>query len=248
MASVTKIYTHERLGEVTLVRSSRARRITLTVRPGGEVRLAYPWFVAQRRAVEFLCARAEWVEERRRRLMARRPPKPPYFELPYSTRSHTLRYRPAAVGRVSATISDCEIVVTHPASADYRSEEVAAVTRRAIIEALRSEAKALLPARVAELSRRTGLTCRSVTVRATVSKWGSCSGRNDLSLSLYLMLLPDELIDFVLLHELCHTVHHNHSAQFHALLDTLLGGREKELSRALRSAARENESYRRLRH
>ena len=71
--------------------------------------------------------------------------------------------------------------------------------------------------------------------RATRSKWGSCNGRNDLSLSLYLMTLPEHLRDFVILHELCHTVHHDHSPRFHALLDRLVGGKEKLLNKELRS-------------
>ena len=49
------------------------------------------------------------------------------------------------------------------------------------------------------------------------------------------MTLPPHLRDFVLLHELCHTVHHDHSPHFHALLDRLTGGNEKLLSRELRS-------------
>ena len=102
-------------------------------------------------------------------------------------------------------------------------------------EQLRREAVAVLPSRVAELAVRTGLQYRSVTIRATRSKWGSCNGRNDLSLSLYLMTLPEHLRDFVILHELCHTLHHNHSPRFHALLDRLVGGHEKALNRELRA-------------
>ena len=68
---------------------------------------------------------------------------------------------------------------------------------------MRREAMVVLPSRVAELAVRTGLQYRSVTIRATRSKWGSCNGRNDLSLSLYLMTLPEHLRDFVILHELC---------------------------------------------
>ena len=101
-------------------------------------------------------------------------------------------------------------------------------------EQLRREAVAVLPSRVAELAVRTGLQYRSVTIRATRSKWGSCNGRNDLSLSLYLMTLPEHLRDFVILHELCHTVHHD-SPRFHALLDRLVGGKEKLLNKELRS-------------
>ncbi|MBQ5807116.1 MAG: M48 family metallopeptidase, partial [Tidjanibacter sp.] len=57
----------------------------------------------------------------------------------------------------------------------------------------------------------------------------------NISLSLYLAALPDELIDFVCVHELCHRIHPNHSADFHALVDRHLGGREKELNAQLRN-------------
>ena len=99
-------------------------------------------------------------------------------------------------------------------------------------EQLRREAMVVLPSRVAELAVRTGLQYRSVTIRATRSKWGSCNGRNDLSLSLYLMTLPEHLRDFVILHELCHTVHHDHSPRFHALLDRLVGVKKNSSTRS----------------
>ena len=102
------------------------------------------------------------------------------------------------------------------------------------IEELRRAAREDLPERIARLSAATGLRYEKLSIRASRTKWGSCSGQNHISLSLYLMTLPGHLRDFVILHELCHTVHHNHSPRFHALLDRLVGGREKELSRELR--------------
>ena len=109
--------------------------------------------------------------------------------------------------------------------------------RKARIEELRRAAKADLPERIARLSAETGLRYEKLSIRASRTKWGSCSGRNHISLSLFLMTLPEPLRDFVILHELCHTVHHNHSERFHALLDRLTGGREKELNRELRRYA-----------
>lgn len=105
---------------------------------------------------------------------------------------------------------------------------------RARVEELRRAAKADLPGRIERLATATGLRYGRVTIRASRSKWGSCSGGNDISLSLFLMTLPGHLRDFVILHELCHTVHHDHSPRFHALLDRLCGGRERELVRELR--------------
>ena len=102
------------------------------------------------------------------------------------------------------------------------------------IETLRCEAKCVLPAMVERLARQHGFRYGRVTIRATRSKWGCCTSQNNLSLSLYLMTLPTHLQEFVVLHELCHTVHHNHSIEFHALLDKVTGGREKELSRQLK--------------
>lgn len=180
---------HPDLGEIVLSQTPRARRITLTVKPSGAVRLSFPPAVSRRRAMAFLEARSEWVAAAREKL----------------------RQRIAALEQ--------------PAADPAEREE------------LRRRAKAELPARVEELARRFGFRYGKITIRAARTKWGSCTGCNNLSLSLYLMTLPEHLRDFVLLHELCHTVHHDHSARFHALLDRCVGGREKELNRELKRYA-----------
>ena len=84
-------------------------------------------------------------------------------------------------------------------------------------------------------SRITGLKYNKLTIRASRTKWGSCTGTNNISLSLFLMTLPEHLRDFVIVHELCHTVHHDHSPKFHALVDRLVGGNEKALNRELKA-------------
>ncbi len=91
-----------------------------------------------------------------------------------------------------------------------------------------------LPRRISELSAVTGLRYAGVTITGAKSRWGSCSTVGRISLSFHLMRLPKHLIDFVIIHELCHTVHHNHSAAFHALVNHHTKGREAELDRELR--------------
>ena len=180
---------HPVVGEILLSPSSRARRVSISVRVSGEVRLSYPARMPAKRALGFLDEKCDWILAARERMARRRAMLPP--QLP--------------------------------------PEE-----QKARIEELRRAAKADLPGRMARLTEATGLRCEKLTIRASRTKWGSCSGRNHISLSLYLMTLPEVLRDFVILHELCHTVHHNHSPRFHALLNRLTGGREKELSRELR--------------
>lgn len=105
---------------------------------------------------------------------------------------------------------------------------------KSTIEELRIKAREYLPQRLNQLATSHGFEYRKVTLRKAKSRWGSCSSRNDISLNIMLMQLPHHLIDFVLLHELCHTIHHNHSPQFHALLNQLCNGNEAQLIRELK--------------
>ncbi len=101
-------------------------------------------------------------------------------------------------------------------------------------EELRRRALAYLPGRTAQLADEHGLSYRRVTVRRSRTRWGSCSAVNNINLSLFLMNLPTQLIDYVILHELAHTVHKNHSPEFRALLDHLTGGRSALLRKEIR--------------
>ena len=174
---------HPRLGQITISSTRRSSRISLSVRPSGEVRLSFPPYISQKRALEFLESKVQWVESAKAR---------------YASHPHCQPLSPAE------------------------------------IEQLRTKAKAYLPERVAQIAASIGLSYGKLTIRSARTKWGSCTAQNNISLSLYLMLLPRHLQDYVIVHELCHTVHHNHSAKFHALVDRILGGKEQELARELR--------------
>lgn len=102
------------------------------------------------------------------------------------------------------------------------------------VERLRRVAKEKLPAMLQAASLRTGLRYSRLTIRKSRTRWGSCTREGNISLSLFLAALPDELIDYVCVHELCHTIHHNHSAEFHALVNLHTEGREKELQKRLK--------------
>lgn len=90
------------------------------------------------------------------------------------------------------------------------------------VETLRRQAKAELPLRLAELASRYGFTYNKVTIKHNSTNWGSCSARGNINLNLNIVRLPHVLRDYVLLHELCHLRHHDHSHAFHLLLEHLL--------------------------
>jgi len=89
---------------------------------------------------------------------------------------------------------------------------------KAEVEVLRTRAKAELPTRVDYYAALMGLTPTSVKITSARKRFGSCSSKNGLCFSLYLMQYPPEAIDYVVVHELAHIRHKNHSPAFHALV------------------------------
>ena len=122
----------------------------------------------------------------------------------------------------------------YPADTHFGSERRQAWLREVIKEYLRRRAKNILPGRLQQLATQHGFAFSSVSLRDCHTRWGSCSSRGSISLSIYLVLLPDELIDYVLLHELCHTVEMNHSDKFWALLDKVCQRDSRTLRQVLR--------------
>ncbi|MBP3269688.1 MAG: M48 family metallopeptidase [Bacteroidales bacterium] len=100
------------------------------------------------------------------------------------------------------------------------------------IETMRTEAKRILPARLEELAKEHSFEYNTVRIKHNVSNWGSCSRKGNINLNLNLVRVPDDLRDYVILHELCHLRHSDHGPEFHSLLESLCPDhrkKEKEL-------------------
>lgn len=120
------------------------------------------------------------------------------------------------------------------------------------LEATRRRAQAELPPLLRTLAERHGLHYDACKITSARKRWGSCVGRRTkprgllgglfasdrprytINLSLFTVLLPPELQELILLHELTHTIEMNHSPRFHQRLNAMLGGREKELEAQLK--------------
>jgi len=150
----------------------------------------------------------------------------------YQTRMHTLHLQTHEKNTIKSVVADNKIIVWYPQHAEVTDERVQKIIRRAVQEAWRVEAKNILPQRVRELAIRYHLSFRNLTIKNAKTRWGSCSSQNNINLNLQLMRLPDELINYVILHELNHTRHRHHQKTFWSSLEQILPGARK-LDKAL---------------
>jgi predicted metal-dependent hydrolase len=157
------------------------------------------------------------MDARRRHLEAEPPRLPERIVLPAVDEEWTVEYRSAAsrsAGSNSAVARERpgrRLVVTG-------DPDDSVAYREALCRWLSRRARAALVPRLAELALRHRLEYGRVSVRQQRTRWGSCSRRKTVSLNARLLFLPPDLVDYVLLHELCHTVEMNHSPRFWTLL------------------------------
>lgn len=90
------------------------------------------------------------------------------------------------------------------------------------IAALKASARAVLPEKVAHWSEKMGVAPTGLKITAARKRYGSCSGKNSLCFSCFLMNCPEAAIDLVVVHELCHIREKNHGPRFYALLERYL--------------------------
>ncbi len=212
------------IGKVLIERSDKAKRISISVRPIKGIRVAVPPHISFDKAEQLIYTKADWIKEHQARMQQQEARVTVYdHDSEFKTHSHTLRLLTHAQYTMRCIIEDDFINVFYPAYKDVLDSDVQKFIRKSIEEAYRKEAKVYLPQRVEYFAKKFGFSYQSVFIKNAKSRWGSCSHTDNINLNLHLMRLPEDLRDYVILHELAHTVEKNHGPRFWSLLDSLCG-------------------------
>jgi predicted metal-dependent hydrolase len=218
----------EGIGDITLKRSLSARYVRLKIDKNDGVTLVIPGLLPEKTALRFVYEKSDWIKKNLARKKSLKDQRTIFTETSgFKTRFHCLKIQKHSKSTVKSVVSNNNINIWYPDYAAVEDERIQTVVRRAIEEAWRIEAKAYLPVRTKELATKHGFKVNKVSVKKATTRWGSCSPENNISLNLQLMRLPGELADYVIMHELVHTVEKNHQASFWDLLEKVLPGAKK---------------------
>ena len=218
--------------EYPLIRSRR-KTVGIYIRPDGSFEVRAPLRLSKARIDEFVHAKEDWIREKSALVREREEERHREAQAMPRTLPLLGAERPILPGS-PARLEDGSFVLPGPGPPEVRAQ--AAAVCRAL-------AKDTLPGRVSYWAQQTGLFPTSVRIGSARTSWGCCSGKNAVTLSWRLITASPACIDYVIVHELCHTADHNHSPRFWARVASFLPDwkeRRTELAVLAQELARRN--------
>jgi predicted metal-dependent hydrolase len=194
------------IGSVKVTKKRGMRSIRMRITAKGDVAVSAPWYVGRETVQSFVLSKSDW-------LVKNQPQETEYWNgrlFGKSMRLQITEYSQKQRSRIGSNILNVYVRGEYNPT-DLKQKEF---IEKAMIRALQREAEESLLPRLYTLSVQYDYEFNQAFVKHLTSRWGSCDQSRSINLSLFLIQLPWELIDYVLIHELTHTRHMNHSPSF----------------------------------
>jgi predicted metal-dependent hydrolase len=226
-----KVYFIEGIGDVSVFKRRGTKKFSLRI-TSGKVKVTQPTWVPFSSGLQFAKANLAWIIKQ----LGVRNDNPLQNNHAIG-KQHTLVYKPGSSLR--SRVGDNIVSISIPPGLSVISPAVQKLAKDASARALKKEAEDILASRIELLANHYNLHYSGVHFKKLKTRWGSCNNKHFITLNVYLLMLPQELIDYVILHELAHTKFLNHSKDYWDLMAKILPdykARRKELKRLQQSA------------
>jgi predicted metal-dependent hydrolase len=224
-----KIIELDGIGPITLIKRAQSRSIRLSVTASG-VRVSMPKWTPFGAGEVFATKNSGWIQQELAKISA-----PPIEAGQRIGKLHYVRFEQVLGEQpLASRVTGTEIIIRLRPGETSTDPTVQKRAQTSALRALKREAEQLLPPRVKNLALAHGREYKSVSVKQLKRRWGSCDSHQALTFNLFLMELTWEQIDYVILHELAHTVQMNHGPDFWSVL-TAMEPHARVLSKLLRS-------------
>ena len=229
------IVEHPQIGKLQFVRSVSAKYIRISMKPFGGIKVTVPKRSSMQVAMAFVETKKDWILQTQLRIATLEKRRTVFTpDTVFSTQKRQLQLLSWKSEKFRVQLSKDILKIFYPYEIDLRSEQAQEMICNFIINTLKKEAKEYLPQRTEQLATAHGFKYHGVTVKNISSRWGSCSTTNHINLNIHLVRLPEHLSDYVILHELTHTVHKNHGDLFWKHLNIITGGKAKQLAAGMK--------------
>jgi len=227
--------TDPELGTIEFVHNERSKHIRVRILHSG-LRVTMPVTSTQDEALKFINSiRAKLIQKQKK---VEKGLKKSNIIIDEGSQLQTLTFKVEVKScdrkNIYFALKNSTLNIEFPHGTDCTSVQTQEFFWNGISYFMRKEAKRLLPDRTKQLSDKFRFYFTGVKIQSSKTRWGSCSREKSINLSLYLMLLPAHLIDYVILHELCHTKEMNHGIHFWKLMDKVTDDKSKELQAELK--------------
>jgi hypothetical protein len=204
-----KLFNIAGIGQVSVVKRRNSKNLRISISPAGQVRVSIPRWTPYITGASFVRSKTKWINDQlaqNRNIVL--------TDGCLIGKHHKLIFVNTSGSRplIKTRVSNDKIVVSTNLPHDDPVVQKPAIS--ACERALREESKRILPQRVSLLANEHAFRHSDVKISKLSSRWGSCSSRGVITLSYFLIQLPQDMIDYVILHELVHTKHLHHGNDF----------------------------------
>ncbi|NLM21259.1 MAG: M48 family metallopeptidase [Peptococcaceae bacterium] len=201
--------------EYELYRSKRAKKVCVTIK-NKKVRVAVPQALPLEYGRDFAEKNKEWILEHyvKQGLRTQSPTKKylPGEKFFYRGRNYPLKYVETSNSKPYAQFIGSRILVYVPPGLE--PEKRSALGKRLIEQWYKNQAEKILSEQVHYYSKKLGITFNKLRIKDQKTRWGSCSTKGNINLNWRIIMAPNQVIAYIIIHELTHLIYMNHSPEF----------------------------------
>lgn len=203
---------------VEVIRTNRLRTATIKV-VGNKVEVSVPQLLSDARIKDLLMKKSTWIKRKLIDHSQIALPKPKEYingeAFPYMGRNYRLKVVKGSENSVKLTQGYIQVTVARTAKVNDQ------LIRDLLVNWYMDLAIARLKEKTLKYAKQLGVIPKSISVRDYKSRWGSCSVKGDISYNWRIILAPQEIVDYVVVHELSHMIQHNHSPKYWKLVEKI---------------------------
>jgi predicted metal-dependent hydrolase len=202
------------IGDVEFSKNARAKSIKIHIN-GSRVKVTYPRYISRAIAKSYVVSKKSWINDHKTNAHI-------FHSGDLIGKQHKLLLVSTVSQKITSKVSNDTLRINIPNHLNQQDPQVQTKIKTKIEKILKTECENLITNRLKDMAFENNMDFKSVNYKKLTRRWGSCDSKHNIIFNIYLVQLPWDLIDYVIVHELAHTVELNHSQGFWSKVESIL--------------------------